>query len=724
MKKLLLLGLITALVGAFYLVGEEWLLPETYQALYQQDPIQTAGIFFVVYVLVTALSIPGAALMTLISGAIFGLSQGLLIVSFASSLGATIAFLMSRLLLKDWVQNKFSTYLKTINDGMAKDGPFFLFTLRLIPVVPFFAINLLMGLMPISAWRFYWVSQLGMLAGTAVYVNAGAEFATVIGQKSGFSLAGIMTPGLLGALVLLAIFPWLARAGLNQIHARRALVARAKGRAKPKKFDDNLIVIGGGAAGLVSSIIGTAVKAQVTLIEKHKMGGDCLNTGCVPSKALIHAAKVAHEAQQGFDSGLLVAESSNDSKHRINFEQVMKHVHGSIKAIEPHDSIERFEGLGVSCATGQATIISPWEVEIQHASGECEVRSAAHIIIATGGKPRIPEIEGLDQVTYYTSETLWQITELPKRLLILGAGPIGCELGQAFARLGSKVSMVDKGQFLMPREDEDVSLLVEQSMAAEGIDHIPGHSVVKFESCSDHHLAVLDSGDEIKFDALLLAIGREGNTENLGLENVDLVTDNNGFLPVDEYLQTECPTIYACGDVIGGYQFTHVSAHEAWFASVNSLFGRFKRFKADYRVIPWATFTSPEVARVGINEKEAKIQNISYESTQYGLDDLDRAITDDAATGFVRVLTVPGKDKILGATVVGPRADDLIATFVIAMKHGLGLNKVLGTIHAYPTYMEANKFVAGQWKRKQVSVRLLTALKWFHAGVREKIKQK
>ena len=720
MKKLLLLGLIAGLVLGFYFLGEQWLLPETYQALYQKDPIQTAGVFFIVYVLVAALSIPGAALMTLIAGAIFGLGQGLLIASFASSIGATLAFLMSRLLLKDWVQNKFAMHLKTINEGIEKDGPFFLFTLRLIPLVPFFAINLLMGLMPITAWRFYWVSQLGMLAGTAVYVNAGAEFASVIGQEGGFSLAGIMTPGLLGALVLLAIFPWIARSILNQIQAHRALLVRAKGRAKPKKFDDNLIVIGGGAAGLVSSIIGSAVKAKVTLVEKHKMGGDCLNTGCVPSKALIHAAKVAHDAQQGFKSGLLVGtDLVHDSKPGINFEQVMKHVHGSIKAIEPHDSIERFEGLGVSCATGEAKIISPWEVEIQHVSESglltTEIRSAANIIIATGGRPRIPAIEGLDQVTYFTSDTLWQITELPKRLLVLGAGPIGCELGQAFARLGSEVSIVDKGQFLMPREDEDVSQLVADAMVAEGINHLPGRSITQFESSDGLNVAILDNGEKVEFDALLLAIGREGNTANLGLENVDLVADNNGFLPVDEYLQTECPTIYACGDVIGGYQFTHVSAHEAWFASVNSLFGRFKRFKADYRVIPWATFTSPEVARVGISEKEAKIQNIPYESTQYGLDDLDRAITDDAAVGFVRVLTVPGKDKILGATIVGPRADDLIATFVIGMKHGLGLNKVLGTIHAYPTYMEANKFVSGQWKRKQVSARLLALVAWYNS---------
>lgn len=710
MKKLLLLvGVIIVLAGFYLTGGQQWLLPETYQALYQQAPLKTAGLFFSIYILVTALSIPGAALMTLIAGAVFGLSQGLLIVSFASSIGATLAFLMSRWLLKDWVQKKFSGYLKRVNNGIEKDGPFYLFTLRLIPVVPFFAINLLMGLMPISAWRFYWVSQLGMLAGTAVYVNAGAELAAITNQPDGFSLAGIMTPGLIVAFVLLAAFPWLARTLLNKLQQARVLKILAGGRRRPKKFDDNLIVIGGGAAGLVSSIIGSAVKAKVSLVEKHKMGGDCLNTGCVPSKALIHAAQLHQQALQGFNNGLLVGE-----KPSLDFAKVMQHVQDSIKAIEPHDSIERYEGLGVNCITGKAQIISPWEVEIEDAQGNKAVRSAANIIIASGGRPRIPQIPGLDQVTYYSSDTLWQINELPQRLLLLGAGPIGCELGQAFARLGSAVTLVDQGQFIMPREDEDVSQLVAAAMAQDGIEHIAGTGIARLKNIDHGFQAELHNGDLVEFDALLLAVGRVANTESLGLENLNIETDDNGFVLVDEYLQTSCPTIYACGDVIGGYQFTHVSAHEAWFASVNSLFGKFKRFKADYRVIPWATFTSPCVARVGINEKEAKAKGIAYEVTQYGLDDLDRAITDDAANGFVRVLTAVGKDTILGATIVGPRADDLIAIFVICMRHGLGLNKVLGTIHAYPTYMEANKFVAGQWKRKQVSPRLLACLGKFH----------
>jgi len=720
MKKLLILVLIAGAIFGFYqLGGEQWLLPSTYQALYQDNPWLTAGIYFGVYVAVTALSIPGAALMTLIGGAVFGLWTGLLIISFASTIGATLAFLMSRTLLKDWVQKKFGQYLNTINQGMEKDGAFYLFTLRLIPVVPFFAINLLMGLMPISAMRFYWVSQLGMLAGTAVYVNAGAQ----LGELEELSLAGVMNPGLLGAFVLLGLFPWFAKGLLGKYQAQRNLKVRANGRAKPAKFDDNLLVIGAGAAGLVSSIIGSATKAQVTLIEKHKMGGDCLNTGCVPSKAIIHAAKVVHESQKGLQSGLLKGNIEG-----IDFDKVLQHVHGSIKAIEPHDSVERYEGLGVNCIAGSGKLISPWEVEIETAGGQKETRSAANIIIATGGRPRVPDIPGLEEIEYYTSDSLWDIKKLPEQMIVLGAGPIGCELGQAFARLGSQVTMVDRGELPMPREDDDVAQLVLESMVADGVIHKAGRSIAELSkaavgtSAEGSYTAKLDNGEELAFDALLIAVGREANTHNLGLEALGISTDKNGFVEVDEYLQTDCPAIYACGDVIGGYQFTHVSAHEAWYASVNSLFGRFKRFKADYRVIPWATFTSPEVARVGLNEKDATANGIDYEVTQYGLDDLDRAITDDAATGFVRVLTVPGKDKILGATIVGPRADDLISSFVTGMKHGLGLNKVLGTIHAYPTYMEANKYVAGMWKKKQVSAKLLDWLGKYHR--RKLIQQK
>ncbi|MGR6871769.1 FAD-dependent oxidoreductase [Pseudomonas sp. HK3] len=626
-----------------------------------------------------------------------------MLISFASSIGATFAFLMTRLLLKDWVQAKFGNYLTTINNGVEKDGAFYLFTLRLIPVVPFFVINLVMGLMPIKARTFYWVSQLGMLAGTAVYVNAGAQ----LGQLDELSFAGIMTPGLLGSFVLLAIFPWVARTLINNVKKNRAL----KAYKKPKVFDDNLLVIGAGAGGLVSSYIAAATKAKVTLIEKHKMGGDCLNTGCVPSKAIIHAASLAHEARHAKTVGVNVGDIN------VDFSQVMQSVHAGIKEVEPHDSIERYEGLGVNCITGSATIVNPWTVEIETAQGK-QTRTARNIIIAAGGRPKVFPIPGIDDVGYYTSDTLWEIKDQPKHLLVIGAGPIGCELAQSFNRLGSIVTMVDPAPHILGREDADVVEEVTAQFKTEGMHLMTSCKPKSFALINGEKQAVIETpnGDQtITFDAMIMAVGREANVKGYGLDNLNIQLDERGNILVDEYLETSMPGVYAVGDVIGGYQFTHVSAHEAWYASVNALFGHLKRFKADYSVIPWATYTDPQVGRVGLNETDAKAKGIEFEVTKFEIKELDRAIVDGQARGFVKVLTVPGKDKILGATIVGAMAGELMAEFVLAMRHGLGLNKILGTIHAYPTMMEANKYVAGEWKRNHAPQGLLKLVEKFHA---------
>ncbi|MFT5592204.1 MAG: dihydrolipoamide dehydrogenase [Oceanicoccus sp.] len=704
MKKLLIIAALAAIITALVIFdAQQYLTPDFYQQLFSEQPLLTGAIFFGVYVVATALSIPGAAALTLIGGAIFGLGWGLLLISFASSIGATLAFLMTRLLLKDWVQAKFGHYLSTINKGVEKDGAFYLFTLRLIPVVPFFVINLVMGLMPIKARTFYWVSQLGMLAGTAVYVNAGAQ----LGQLDELSFAGIMTPGLLGSFVLLAIFPWVARTLINRVKKNLAL----KAYQKPKTFEDNLLVIGAGAGGLVSSYIAAATKAKVTLIEKHKMGGDCLNTGCVPSKAIIHAASLAHEARHAKSVGVNVGEVN------VDFAQVMQSVHAGIKEVEPHDSIERYEGLGVNCITGSATIVNPWTVEIETAQGK-QTRTARNIIIAAGGRPKVFPIPGIDEVGYYTSDTLWEIKEQPKRLLVIGAGPIGCELAQSFNRLGSDVTMVDPAPHILGREDADVVEEVTAQFKTEGMNLMTGCKPKSFALMNGEKQAVIETpnGDQtIIFDAMIMAVGREANVKGYGLDNLNIQLDERGNILVDEYLETSMPGVYAVGDVIGGYQFTHVSAHEAWYASVNALFGHLKRFKADYSVIPWATYTDPQVGRVGLNETDAKAKGIAFEVTKFEIKELDRAIVDGQARGFVKVLTVPGKDKILGATIVGAMAGELMAEFVLAMRHGLGLNKILGTIHAYPTMMEANKYVAGEWKRNHAPQGLLKLVEKFHA---------
>ncbi|MBB3166905.1 FAD-dependent oxidoreductase [Simiduia aestuariiviva] len=699
MKKILLLVAIVLGLGAFYGLGGEALLePELYRRWLQQQPLMAALGFAAIYILVTALSLPGAALLTLIAGGLFGLGWGLLIVSFASTVGATLAFLTARLLLRDWVQAKFARQLDTINRGVEKDGAFYLFTLRLIPLVPFFVINLVFGLTRVKTWTFYWVSQLGMLAGTAVYVNAGAE----LGQLDELSVSGILSKEILLAFVLLATFPWLAKGLMGQINRWRVYGPYAK----PRAFDTNLVVIGAGSAGLVSAYIAAAVKAKVTLIEKHKMGGDCLNTGCVPSKALIRAAAVAQSLRDADQFGVKAVAPE------VDFAAVMARVHKVIAQVEPHDSIERYTQLGVDCVTGSATLRSPWEVEV---NGQI-IRTRA-IILATGARPAIPSLAGLDAVDYYTSDTIWNLRRNPGRLLVLGAGPIGCELAQAFARLGAQVTLLGRSSRIMPREDEDVAAVVAQVFAREQITVITGAEAQAVSQMDDGKLLTYRQDGNtctLAFDTLLVAVGRQPNVTGFGAESLGLAVTDRGTLAVDDKLRTRFPNIYACGDLVGPYQFTHMASHQAWYAAVNALFSPLKSFKVDYRVVPWATFTAPEVARVGLSEAEAQQQGIAYEVTRYGLDDLDRALADGAAEGFVKVLTAKGKDRILGAAIVGYHASDLITEFVSAMKHGHGMNSILGTIHIYPTVSEANKFAAGNWKRAHAPETLLNWVQKFH----------
>ena len=664
------------------------------------QPVMAGVLFFAAYVAVTALSLPGAAIMTLAAGAIFGLGWGMLIVSFASSLGATLAFLASRWLLHDWVQQRFGERLAALNAGVAKEGGFYLFTLRLVPVLPFFLINLAMGLTPIRPLTFYWVSQLGMLAGTLVYVNAGTQLARID------SLSGIVSPGLLGSLVLLGIFPLIAKKIIDLVKARK-VYARWQ---KPATFDRNLIVIGGGSAGLVTAYIAAAIKAKVTLVEKHQLGGDCLHTGCVPSKALIRSAKFLSHVQRAQEFGMTSASADFD------FAEVMERVQRVIKTIEPHDSVERYTGLGVDVAEGTARIVSPWEVEVSDADGRKTVLTTRSIVIAAGARPFVPPIPGIEQVEVLTSENVWNLRQRPERLVVLGGGPIGSEMAQAFARLGCKVSQVEMGPRILSREDPEVSELVAQRFRAEGIDLRVGHEAKRIEVDGDGKWLVAEHAGQqmrIPFDALLVAVGRSANLKGYGLEELGVVTGRT--VGVNGYLQTNFPNIYAAGDVAGPYQFTHVAAHQAWYAAVNALFDPFKKFSADYRVIPWATFVEPEVAHVGLNELEAAERKVAYEVTRYDIDDLDRAIADSEAHGFVKVLTVPGKDTILGVTIVGEHAADLLAEYVLAMKYKLGLNKILGTIHTYPTMAEANKYAAGNWKRAHAPQRLLAWVERFHA---------
>jgi pyruvate/2-oxoglutarate dehydrogenase complex dihydrolipoamide dehydrogenase (E3) component/uncharacterized membrane protein YdjX (TVP38/TMEM64 family) len=703
--RLVVVLLLAAAVLAFFAAGAHRYFSFDYlkaqqaaiQAWYAAHPWAAVLGFFLLYIAVAGLSLPGAALLTLVAGAIFGLLWGTVIVSFASSIGATLALLASRFVLRDWVQQRFSRQLQGINRGMEKEGAFYLFTLRLIPAVPFFVINLAMGLTPIRAATFYWVSQLGMLPGTLVYVNAGTQLGRIESPR------GILSWQLIGAFILLGIFPLLAKKALDALKARK-VYARWR---KPSRFDRNLIVIGAGSAGLVSAYIAATVRAKVSLVEKHRMGGDCLYTGCVPSKALIKSARVLHDVRNSGRYGIRHATAD------FEFADVMERVQRVVRAVEPHDSAGRYTRLGVECLEGEARITSPWTVSV-----DGRVLTTRSIIIAAGARPFVPPIPGIERVRVLTSENLWDLRQLPQRLAVLGGGPIGCELAQAFARLGSKVTQVEMLPRLLSREDPEISELVHKQFAEEGIEVLTGHRALRFEGRDS--LVCQADGDEkhIAFDALLCAVGRVPNTEGYGLEELGIPVTKARTVETNEYLQTLFPNIYACGDVAGPYQFTHTASHQAWYAAVNALFGGLRRFRADYAVIPWATFTDPEVARVGLNETDARAQGVPYEATVYGIDELDRAIADEAAHGLVKVLTVPGKDRILGATIAGERAGELIVEFVTAMKHGIGLNKILGTIHIYPTWAEANKYAAGAWKKARAPEQLLRQVERFHAWMR------
>jgi pyruvate/2-oxoglutarate dehydrogenase complex dihydrolipoamide dehydrogenase (E3) component/uncharacterized membrane protein YdjX (TVP38/TMEM64 family) len=709
-NRLLLLAAIAIAVGLFfalelgrflsleYMKGQQ----ASFAAWYSERPGTVIGAYFAIYVAVTALSLPGAAIMTLAGGAIFGLLVGTVVVSFASSIGATLAMLAARYVLRDSVKSRFGSRLADIDRGIEREGAFYLFALRLVPVFPFFLVNLLMGLTTIKARTFYWVSQLGMLAATLVYVNAGTQLARIE------SLSGILSPGLIGSLVLLGFFPLIARKIVGVLNARRVYAKWAA--ARPRRFDRNLVVIGAGAAGLVTAYIGAAVKAKVTLVEKHKMGGDCLNHGCVPSKALIRTATLARQIRHSADYGIAKAE------FELDFAQVMERVAGIVKAVEPHDSVERYTKLGVDVVEGTATMVDPWRVRITSASGGEQLLTTRAIVIASGADPFVPPLPGLDEVGYLTSDTLWSLREQPRRLLVLGGGPIGCELAQAFARLGSEVTQIEMMPRLLIREDEEVSAYARKVLEADGVAVLTGHKALRCETVQGQKTIVIEAdGRErrIAFDALLCAVGRVPRLKGFGLEALGIPT--NRTVQVNEYLETIYPNILAAGDVAGPYQFTHTAGHQAWYAAVNGLFGTVKKFRADYSAIPWCTFIDPEVARVGLNEQEAREQGVAYEATRYGIDDLDRAIADSAAHGWVKVLTVPGKDRILGVTIVGVHAGDLLAEYVLAMKHGLGLNKILGTIHIYPTLSEANKYAAGEWKRAHQPHRLLRWVERYHA---------
>ena len=698
-RKLVVVAVVVALVAAFFAfdlgryldLGFLQSQRDRLHGLFLGRPLLVGAMFFAVYVAVTGLSLPGAAVLTLVAGAIFGLGWGVIIASFASTLGATLAFLLARYLARDAVRRRFKGALDRIDTGVRKDGAFYLFTLRLVPVFPFFIVNLAMGVTSMRILVFALVSQGGMLPGTVVFVNAGTQ----LGELE--NLAGILSPELWLSFVLLGVFPLVAKKIVDTLRARRVY----RGHPRPKRFDRDLVVIGAGSAGLVSSLVGATVRARVTLVEKDEMGGDCLNTGCVPSKSLIRSAKfLSHVARAG-EFGIRSASADFD------FAEVMARVHRNIERIARtiRSSATKVSGSNASGARRAVRV------------GDRTI-TTRNIVVATGAAPIVPPIPGIETAGALTSETVWSLERLPARLIVVGGGPIGCELAQCFARFGSRVFQIQTQPRLLPREDPEFSDLVAGRLRADGVEVLTGHRASAFRRDGERKTLVCETPDggrrEIEFDDAILAVGRAPRTAGFGLEELGIETGPGGVVETDAFLATRYPNIFACGDVAGPYQFTHTASHQAWYAAVNALFGGFKRFRADHSVVPWATFTDPEVARVGLNESEALARGVPFEVTRYGFEDLDRAIADSEARGMIKVLTAPGKDRILGATVAGEHAGDLLMEFVLAMRHGLGLKKLLGTIHIYPTMAEGARFAAGIWRREHTPERVLAWLGRYH----------
>ncbi|MBF2755033.1 MAG: FAD-dependent oxidoreductase [Gammaproteobacteria bacterium AqS3] len=696
-KRLLLLAFLALLAGLWWYLDlgryaslgalAEHL--ETLRALIDRNFALAAGVYFVVYILVLIPSLPGALVLTVAGGVLFGFWPALLLVSFASSIGSLLAMLFARTLLRDWVQRRFADVIGPINRGLEREGALYLFSLRLVPLFPLFAINLVFGLTRFPALRFYWVSQLGMLPVTAVYINAAAQVA----QIEQFDAAGVLSWEIIASLALLAVFPFVIRRALGALRTRRAL----RGARRPRRFDYNLVVIGAGSAGLVSALVGAAVRAKVLLVERNRMGGDCLWTGCVPSKSILAAAAVAHTVHRARDFGV------HAGAPEVRFDEVMARVRAAIEHIAPHDSPERFTELGVDCRSGSAEVISPWEVRI----GD-QVFSARRIIVATGGAPNVPDIAGLDEVPHVTSDTFWSLRELPARLLVLGAGPIGCELAQACARLGSEVHVVGRGERLVAELEEEAAAHLHQGLEADGVSLTLGAEVTRLRSTAEGGVAEIASLDgsavrEQGFDLLLLAAGRSAVLD--GLDALNLETEADGSLSVDAHLRTSCPTVYACGDAVGPHRFTHAASHQAWHASVNALFDPVA-FKVDHSLIPRCVYTDPEVASLGLSPDAADPERCDV--TRYSLEGLDRYVAENINTGYLRIVTAKGGDRILGVTIVGAHAGELLGLFALAMRHKLGLSKILSTVLPYPTGNEAVKLAAGQWRRGQTSERTLT----------------
>lgn len=690
-RWLIVLALVVAGICFFWFDLEQYLTLEVIQAKsgalhaqVQAHPWWAGSIFFAAYVGLTVMSFPGTVILTLLAGALFGLVGGTLMVSFASNIGALIAMLISRFLLRDWVQKRFAKQIASINRGLDRDGSFYLFSLRLIPLVPFVLLNPALGLTRVGFWTFWWTTQLGMLPGNAIYVNAGRQLARIR------EISDILSPSMIGTLVLLAVFPLAATKLLTLYKARKIY----RGWQKPKRFEYNLLVIGGGSGGLAAARIAASMEARVALVEANQLGGAALHSGNVPARALLRAANLNQAVQMGEIPGARM-------QAEADFADVMQKVRSTLEAAQGRLSAESCKAMGVELIRGQARVTSPWTVQV----GDRSISSRA-LVIATGSQPIIPPIAGIDAVEPLTCENVWQLQERPDRLLILGGESAACEMAQAFQRLGCQVTLAVEHDMLLEQAEPEARQAVQEALTADGVQVLLNASPERFEVMPDERRLVCRVGDEgrtLPFDQVLLALGRRAQLSGLDLDGLKLNYTDDGSLEVDEYLATRYPNIYAVGAVAGPDSSVQRARHHAWYAAANGLFSGLRRQMVSDRVVPRVTFTSPEIASVGLTEAQAKLAEMDYEVTKLNLDSLQAAQIGSGRAGFVKMLTERGRDRIIGVTLVGDGASESLAVFVLAMKHKLGLNKLRRTVHINPTLAEASLAVAEAWRRAHLS---------------------
>ena len=475
----------------------------------------------------------------------------------------------------------------------------------------------------------------------------------------------------------------------------------------------NVAVIGAGTAGLVTAAGTAAVGGCVALIERNKMGGDCLNFGCVPSKALISSARLIQQIRESEKWGL------DRQEPRFVFERVFERMRARRAKIAPNDSQERFESLGVDVFRGEAHFVSPHEIEV-----DGQKLRARNFVIAAGSRAAIPKIEGMDHVPYFTNETIFdELKEKPESLIVLGGGPIGCELGQVLVRLGVKVTILQRGSQLLPREDGDVAEVLQRQLEREDV-RIEFDAEAKSAARQGNSMR-LDclhkdgSGFQLNAEALLVAVGRIPNIDKLNLDAAGVQFNKRGVI-VNEYLQTSQPHIYAAGDIAGSFQFTHLADAHARVVVRNILMPlQLLRQKTETAVLPWVTYTDPEIAHVGFGEREARHKNVQYDVFVVPLEEVDRAVVESEEIGFAKILTAKDSDKILGVTIVGARAGDLIHEFVLAMKAGIGLGTIASTIHAYPTFAELARKAGDKYNKTRLTPTAKKIFSWLYESARK-----